>query len=224
MFVVNGTVIEIEIAEAAALFPAVRGQLLVDGCARKFFANNSRIEAADIRSLQFLLSGESISIVRSHGFLSGLLGNMALEVLFLDRSKSDVRLNLSELMNERRIELESADLSVLSFEALDNLLLSESISVKSEDALLQLILKLGPSYRDLLGHIEIEFLSEDGLSLLDEYLRIPPESVWECAAERISPLLNSQIISDFPEIFAEFRKTHFSQTVWFQSTRISPPM
>jgi hypothetical protein len=33
----NGTVIEIEIAEAIALFPAVREQLSVDGCGRKFF-------------------------------------------------------------------------------------------------------------------------------------------------------------------------------------------
>jgi hypothetical protein len=61
-FFVNGTVIEIEISEAAALFPAVREQLLVDGCGRKFFVNHSGIETPDIHSLQLLLSGESISI------------------------------------------------------------------------------------------------------------------------------------------------------------------
>jgi hypothetical protein len=121
-------------------------------------------------------------------------------------------MNLSELMNERRIELESANLSVLSLEALDSLLLSESISVENEDALLRFILKLGSDYRDLVRHIKIGFLSEDGLSLLHEHFGIPPESVWNCAAELTAhhPFPDSRIISDFPEIFAEFRGKQFS--------------
>jgi hypothetical protein len=119
-------------------------------------------------------------------------------------------MNLSELMNERRIDLESVDVSA---EALDSLLLSEFVTVESEDSLLQLILKLGSGYRDLLRHIQIGFLSEDGLSLLDEHCEIPSESVWNCVVEWIvhppAPLFNSQIISDFPEIFAEFQGKHF---------------
>jgi hypothetical protein len=112
---------------------------------------------------------------------------------------------------ESRIDFEPADLSVLSVEVLDSLLLNESISVESEDALLRFILKLGPGYRDLLMQIEIEFLSEDALSPLDEDLGIPPESLWECAAERIAhSSLDSRIISGFPEIFAEFEKKRFS--------------
>jgi hypothetical protein len=35
-FIVNGRVIELEIAESL-IFPAVREQLSVDGCGRKFF-------------------------------------------------------------------------------------------------------------------------------------------------------------------------------------------
>jgi hypothetical protein len=111
---------------------------------------------------------------------------------------------------ESRIDLESVDLSV---EALDNLLSNEFVIVESEDPLLRHILKLGLDYRDLLRHTEIGFLSEDGLSLLDEDLVIPSESVWHCAIERITqllPLFDSQIISDFPEIFAEFRKNQIS--------------
>jgi hypothetical protein len=91
--------------------------------------------------------------------------------------------------------------------------LSESISVESEDALLRFILKLSPGYRDLLRHIEIGFLSESSLSLLSERLEIPSESLWQCAAELIAHppfLFDSQIISDFPEIFAEFRGKQFS--------------
>jgi hypothetical protein len=129
-------------------------------------------------------------------------------------------MNLSELMIERQIELESADLSILSilsFEALDSLLLSESISVESEDTLLRLILKLGSDYRDLLRHIQLEFVSENGLSLLGGDFGIPPESVWQCVVERITHLrFDSRIILDFPEILAEFRGRHF-EILWLGS-------
>jgi hypothetical protein len=208
-FVVNDTVIESDIAESL-IFPAVREQLSVDGCARKFFVNSNGIEAADVRSLQLLLSGEATSIGRSQSLLSTFLGNVSLERLFLDCSKT---VNLSELMKERRIDLKSVDLSVLSIEMLDCLLLSEFVMVESEDELLRLILKLGSDYRDLLRHIEIEFLSEEGFCILDEHFGIPPESVWQCAVERINhppiPSFDSRIISDFPEIFADFRGKHF---------------
>jgi hypothetical protein len=123
-------------------------------------------------------------------------------------------MNLSDLEMERRIDFESVDVSNLSVEVLDSLLLNESVSVESEDSLLRFILKLDRSYRGLLRHIQIEFLSDDGLSLLDEDLKIPPESVWNCAAEQIthppSPLLDSRIISNFPDIFAEFQRKRFS--------------
>jgi hypothetical protein len=89
--------------------------------------------------------------------------------------------------------------------------LSESVSIESEDALLRFLLKLGPGYRDLLRHIQLRFLSEDGLSLLEEDFGIPPESLWQCAAERIAhPPPDSRIISGIPEIFAEFRGKRFS--------------
>jgi hypothetical protein len=127
-------------------------------------------------------------------------------------SKADIGKNQSDLVIERQLDL--SDLSVLSIEGLDSLFLRESVSVESEDALLQFILKLGSGYRDFLRHIQIEFLSDDGLSLLNEHFGIPPESIWQCAAERIAhpppPPLDSRIISDFPEIFAEFRGKRFS--------------
>jgi hypothetical protein len=116
--------------------------------------------------------------------------------------------------NRIGIHFESTDLSNFSFEARDNLLLNESISVESEDSLLRHILKLGPDYRDLVRHIHIVNLSEDGLSLLSESFDIPFESVLHFAVERIThppPLpLDSQVISDIPEIFAEFRRKRFS--------------
>jgi hypothetical protein len=77
-------------------------------------------------------------------------------------------------------------------------------------------LKLGRGYRDLLRHIEIGFLSESGLSLLSEDFGIPPESLWQGAAKLIAHppfLFDSQIISDIPEIFAEFRGKSF-EILW----------
>jgi hypothetical protein len=99
---------------------------------------DSGIEAADIRSLQLLLSGQAISIGGSQFLQSGFLGNMNLERQFLGCSKADIRQDLSDFVKERRIDFESADVSVLSVEALDSLLLGESMSVESEDALLGL--------------------------------------------------------------------------------------
>jgi hypothetical protein len=150
LFVTKGTVIESDISEAIALFPSIREQPSVDGCARKFFVKHSGIESADIRSLQLLLSGEAISIGRSQGLLNNLLGNVNLEQMFLSCSRSNIQKNLSDLGMKNRIDFESADISVLSIEALDSLLLSESISVVSEDSLFRHILKLGSDYRDLL--------------------------------------------------------------------------
>jgi hypothetical protein len=124
-FIVKGSVIELDFVEAAALFPAVREQLSVDGCARQFFVVDSGIEAADIRSLQLLLSGEMISIGGSQRLLSRYLGNVTLERLLLNCSKSENRKNVWDLVKENRIDFESVDVSVLSVEALDNLLLSE---------------------------------------------------------------------------------------------------
>jgi hypothetical protein len=55
-------------------------------------------------------------------------GQVNLERQFLGFSKTDIRKNLSDFVNESRIAFESADASVVSIEALDSLLLSESIS------------------------------------------------------------------------------------------------
>jgi hypothetical protein len=165
-FIVNGTKIELEIAEAAALFPAIREQLSVDGCGRKFYVKLRGIETSNIRSLELLLSGETISIGRSEGLLIGFLGNDKVERLLLNCWKTDNLTNLCELKKERCLDFKSIDVSIVSIVALDNLLLNERISIDSEDALLSDILKLGSSYRNLLRHIQLEFLSEAGLSPL----------------------------------------------------------
>jgi hypothetical protein len=146
--------------------------------------------------------------------LSQLLGNVEFERLFFDCLMAGTQANLLNCPTETRIDLESVDLSVLSVEALDSLLLNGLVSAKSEDRLLELILKLGEEYRDLLRHIEIGFLSASGLLVLAEHFEITAESLWHSVVPRISCLvlspLGSLIISDFPAIFAEFRWRKFS--------------
>jgi secreted Zn-dependent insulinase-like peptidase len=155
---VNEEMIDLEISESL-IFPAVREQLSVDGCARQFFVNLNGIEASDVRSLELLLSGESISLRQSEAQLFGFLGNTQLERLFLGRLKANDRMNLSELTKKRRLDFESINLSAVSIDALDSLLLHEIVTVESEDSLLWIMLSLGSDYRDLPRHIKIEFLS-----------------------------------------------------------------
>jgi hypothetical protein len=164
--IVNGRVIESEVSEPAALFPIIRDQLSVDGCARKFFVEDSRIESTDIHSFELVLSGEISSNFGFQGFLIGLFGNEMFDQLFVNCSKSAEEKSLFELNPESRTNFESPDVSLLSIESLDSLLLNESISVESEDPLLCHILKLGGGFRDLLRHIQLAFVTEDGLSLV----------------------------------------------------------
>jgi hypothetical protein len=50
--VVNGVVIENDLAKAAPFSPSVQEQVSIDGCGRKFVLNDSRIEVSNIHSLQ----------------------------------------------------------------------------------------------------------------------------------------------------------------------------
>jgi hypothetical protein len=120
-------------------------------------------------------------------------------------------------VTEKRVSFESADLSILSFEALDDLLLTWSVKIESEDELLRLFLKFGWCDRFVVKHIQLGFLSAEGLSLLENHFTIPPEPVWQCAADLIAhpppPALDSVIVLSFPAIFAEFRGKRF-QILW----------
>jgi hypothetical protein len=71
MLIVNGKVMESEFSESAAAFPAVPEQISVEGCPRKFVVKHTEIEVADIHSLQFLLSGDSISGLSKFCFWAG---------------------------------------------------------------------------------------------------------------------------------------------------------
>jgi hypothetical protein len=111
-----------------------------------------------------------------------------------------------------RFDLNSIDLSSLSVEAVDEILTGNSCYIESEDELLSRLLALNSEYRQLLRHIEIRFLSVVNVVALAESFAFPPEWIWN-GLSRFSvvsaPELDSIIISDFPEIFAEFHTKQF---------------
>jgi hypothetical protein len=214
VFLVNGGMIESDIAEAVALSPFVREQLSVDCCAHEFVICDNDIDSSSIASLQSLLSGSVISVGCSEGLLSKDLGNWSLECLPFLCSKSGIYGTVSGSKISKGVDFELADISVLSFEALDDLLLNSSFMIESEDALLRHFLKFESCDWFLVEHIQLEFLSDEGLWLLADHFKIPPESVWEWAIEAIThpppSQLDSVIVSSFPAIFAEFRDKHFT--------------
>jgi hypothetical protein len=192
-FILNGTVIRTDIAKAALLSPAVRAQLSVDGCARQFVLDDGRITLPDLHALGCFLSGEVIAGAHSLALLCRRLGHAALEPYFVGGAAA-----LLDGPSDWWAHAGSIDVSV---EALDCLLSSESVSVPSEDALLEFVLKLGSDYRGLLRHIQMRFLSAGAFFLLLKQFGLPSESVWEWVARWFANLLDSQIIPFVPEIF-----------------------
>jgi hypothetical protein len=124
------------------------------------------------------------------------------------------------LLGTDRLDLSSIDLSILSVEALNDILAGASFSIDSEDRLLEQLLSLGDEYLPLLGWIEIPFLSATGVAALTEDLEFPLEWVWWGIPDRLihppppptpppappprGPF-GSVIVMDFPGILAEFK-------------------
>jgi hypothetical protein len=158
-FVVNDATFTTSVAEAVELSPAVREQLSVDACARRFVISDSETDSAAFSSVQRLLSGVKILLEKklqaSLVLFTRRLCNDDLERLFFGlwaKSSDDIPLTRS------RVDLHSiSDLSLLSVDALDALLSSESFVVDSEDDLLQSL--LSPQQPSLLRHVRLDCLS-----------------------------------------------------------------
>jgi hypothetical protein len=92
--------------------------------------------------------------------------------------KAGIRATLSSTVIERPVAFESANAVSFAVEGLDDLLLTSSVFIVCEDALLRLLLNFGFGSQ-FLNHIQFGLLGEEGVSLLAEHFKIPPESVWE---------------------------------------------
>jgi hypothetical protein len=78
-----------------------------------------------------------------------------------------------------------SNVSLLSVDALDSLLLSESFIVDGKEALLQILFTLG--HPALLRHMRWEFVSVAAIAFLYEHVVLfpPTESLWLAVADRL---------------------------------------
>jgi hypothetical protein len=98
-----------------------------------------------------------------------------------------------------------ADLSLLSIDALDDLLSSDSLQVKSEDVLLTSLLELGSAYSRILRHVRFELLSWEGVSAFANHFAYfsLTESIWDSIAARLKASLDSLIVASFLSLLDE---------------------
>jgi hypothetical protein len=147
--------------------------------------SDPQIDSADFSSLQNLVSGVEVVLQKSHQksliLLSLQLGNVGFEPLFLvlwGDSAVDATVTLSSAFAaSSRVQVQAvSDRSLLSVDALDGLLSSESFLVDSEGALLRLLVML--RHPPLLRHIQWEFVSTTAIASLceDSALCRPTES------------------------------------------------
>jgi hypothetical protein len=222
-FVINQTIFSTSIVEAVGLSPSVRDQLQVDACTRSYVIDNSNINSTNFFSLQNLLSGSTVVFQKSDQksliLLSQQLYNIGLEQFFFrlwGDSTEDITITLSKaFMTHSRIDLQRiSNLLLLSIDALDDLLLTESFIVDSEDSLFKILYQFQCPI--LLRHIQWEFLSSKVITTLfkDPTLYSCTESLWRSISDRLIHLplplgLDSQIVTEFPRLFEEFQSKHF---------------
>jgi hypothetical protein len=158
---------------------------------------------------------------KSFILLSRHLCNIGLEQLFMglwSDSAVDATVTLSSVFaTDSRVYLQSvSSLSLLSVDALNDLLSSESFLFDSEDALLQILFT--HRHPSLLRHIRWEFVSTAAIAspYEDPALFHPTESLWLAVADRLlppppppAPEIDSLIVSEFPLLFEEFRAKRF---------------
>jgi hypothetical protein len=106
-FTADGAMFECDVAQAIALSSAVSEQLSVDACARTLTLK----AVAAANSVQCLLEGSAVSIVRSQADLGRPLGTLGLE---------------QKLAEADRIDFTLFDVPMLSAEALDEILAGAS--------------------------------------------------------------------------------------------------
>jgi hypothetical protein len=201
-FVVNGVSIASDLVEAVNLSPAVADQLSVDACSNQFAVNSPEIWLEDFLTIRLCRPFQNAFLERL--FLNGI------SCSFFSIAS---RVNLSAI----------SDFSLLSVDALDDLLSNESVMFESEDDLLEQIFELGFLHYPLLGHLRPALLSQAGKSFfatafpdlhLTESLFRECRSLINC---HLNSTLKSAILSKCPLIFSGFSDLRFD-LLW-QRTR-----
>jgi hypothetical protein len=209
-FLVNGVDFASTVAEAVLLSDKVYDQMLLNPFTRLFEVSIATISSADFGLfLSFLRSGATMVDGRDQALrflsISSALSNAVLSSFFLSslcpsgstplsrvgEGESDFDFDCfgvdwcaSRFFCYSREEL--ASLARIDREFLHRLLSSENLRVESEDSLLRLLLEVEVEVdvevdrSEFLCHIEVSFLSSDGLSLFLHELTFEDltESIW----------------------------------------------
>jgi hypothetical protein len=214
-FTINGTPVCVSGNAASGFSPAVALQYSVDACAREFVVEDQEVNATAISFFESFISGSKSSVSLSPSdwgslsFLFGHLWNTPLELACLCKEV------------QRKVPLRLESISLLSIEALENLLCEWSFCVEGVRSLFEVIVSHGCEYFPLLHHVKRNDLKGD---LLSDFVEIslsgPSEWVWSVLWHVIPPLLcppdpsvsgfSSLIVADFPALFAEFRNKRFT--------------
>jgi hypothetical protein len=217
-FICNGERFQTHLVNAVCLSPFVAHQLSVDSTARTFTVSHGDIEMDAFGALIGLFAGEvignSTSLRKSLMLISRCLGNSELFAWLSILSKADY-LRFDDVFTEKR-PVTLSKIRLLSFDCLDHILANHALEIANEDALLKLLVDLGPKARPLLRYLHFGFLSDEGFCTLRSVLapRIPGEAIWVKAIFRLCPLrLESRIITELPRAFALFNGKR-SQLLW----------
>jgi hypothetical protein len=259
VFIVNGEEYSVNLAEAFLLSPAVSDCFEKDPTRLEFEISDTRIDHNCFKELLQFIRGETVSVAgssrKSHVFLARHLENKTIERLFLrmqfQTASSSVTLNPRCGYNDAPLD-EPIDVSSMSLEALSlldittllNIFSSDELRIESEDWLMETIISLGSGYSRLLDCVQIEFLSEKGISRFTSsfgYCDVS-ETVWQSLVRRLGKeedfalqarrflfpkLFNSVIVSSLPSVLdvlgnCSYRLLYRGTRDGFQSSSLHP--
>jgi hypothetical protein len=204
-FIINGTNIDSDLAEACFISPAAARALEEDKFVRKFLIADELVKAEDFAILQDLYDGQSIKIQKDQrkplALLCRRLGNSSLAHFLVGlfptqapgvAEVKETTITLAQVLAKSEQPAPSQgtsieDLSLLAVDEVAALLDQGKLNPENEDALLKLIHDLGDEYTQLYARIRVEALSPVGVASLAENLpyRDLTEPLWQGIVTRL---------------------------------------
>jgi hypothetical protein len=209
-FVINGTRIQSYLIEAVLLSPAVHEELIADYSSKEFLICDDRINASTFSVFQELYHFEEMSI--KHADMRSLIGicrhlknGDIAQILFglhCKASTDPLKFKLFEMTSSNSAQIARDfylfsihDLSLLDVDTLSHILWSNSLRIKNEDWLLQMIIELGSDYSSLLNYLHFEFLSSSSIwQFVETYdYHDLTEAIWSGLTVRLKSLYDENM-------------------------------
>jgi hypothetical protein len=187
--IINGIEVKTSVSEAVLVSPFIYESWRINPSERSFWIETDGIQSDDMKSfLDFFLGRSELGLSKESElkFLSccTLLGNERLGLFILGAMHSDPVWDINSISAKGDASWAFPDLTVLvewcasqlwaysadelaclSNQMIHDLLSSPSLVIESEDALLDVLIRIGSETFEQWSYIDISFLSIDGLSL-----------------------------------------------------------